>query len=180
MSREKALQHPELQPDKPDESDHENSGDEASNEAGNLPSDDEEPITRDYVMSLVPRNNRPARYKAKKVADEMDSLRSRIAILERENAGFKAEKEVREKTTRRRAIPNPNAEFTTMFEIGQKDFTVEALEELPQPQKRRKVAAVEVEVEPEEVDDEASEAEVEPQRTGRGGRQIRRPARYGD
>jgi hypothetical protein len=45
-------------------------------------------------MSLVPRDNRPARYKAKKVADKIKRLYSQITILERENIGFKAEKEV--------------------------------------------------------------------------------------
>jgi hypothetical protein len=180
ISRKKALQHLEIQPDKPDKLDHKNSGNKASNKAGNPFSDDKEPITKDYVMNLVPRNNRPAKYKAKKVADKIDSLCSRIAILERENAGFKAEKEVREKTTCRRTIPNRNAEFTTIFEIGQKDFTIEALKELSRPQKRRKVAAVKVKVEPEEVDDKASEAKVRPQRTRREGRQIQRPARYGN
>jgi hypothetical protein len=109
------LQHPECKPDQPNEPDRENSGDEASVEAAEPSSDEEESITRDYVMSLVPRNDRPARYKAKRVADEIDSLRSRIALLENENHGLKVEKEVREKTKRRKAIPNPNAEFMTMF-----------------------------------------------------------------
>ena len=67
-----------------------------------------------------------------------------------------------------------------MFEIGEKDFTVEALEEIPRPQKRRKVAAVEVEETPEDNNHVPSEAEIEPQRIGRGGRAIRRPARYAD
>lgn len=84
-------------------------------------------------MSLVPRNDRPAKYEAKKVANKMDGLGSQIAILERDNAGFETEREVREKTTRRNAIPNPNAECTTMFVIGKIDFTVEMLEEFLRP-----------------------------------------------
>ncbi|KAH8762143.1 hypothetical protein F5883DRAFT_524145 [Diaporthe sp. PMI_573] len=66
------------------------------------------------------------------------------------------------------------------FWIGKKDLIVEALEEEPRPQKRRKVAQVEVEVEPEEDEEDASEPEIMEERIGRGGRKVRRPARYDD
>jgi len=117
-------------------------------------------VTRDYVLSLAQRDDRMARYRAKKVADEIDLLRAQVALLERENACLKAKKEVREKIKRWKGIPNPNAEFMTIFEIGDKNFTIEALDVLPRPFKCRKVAVVEVENEEEEDDQDTSEPEV--------------------
>lgn len=67
-----------------------------------------------------------------------------------------------------------------MFEIGDKDLTIQALEEEPRPQKCRRVAAAQVEVEPDDDEEGASEPEVEEPRVGRSGRAIKRPAGYAD
>lgn len=187
ISREKALQHPEIQPDRSPEpeipeaesSDEDSDSDDTRSESS-IEEVDENYVTRDYVLSLGQREDRTARYKAKRIADEIDSLRAQVALLERENAGLKAEKEVREKTKRRKGIPNPNQEFITMFEIGDKNLTTEALDALPRPQKRQKVAVVEVEEEEEDDDEVASEPEVLEQVVARSGRAIRRPARFAD
>jgi hypothetical protein len=184
ISRQKALEHPEIRPEGIEEPENQVSKPESSDDEAGRESSIEEVgedfVTRDYVMSLVPREDRSARYKARNVADEIDNLRAQVALLERENFGLKQEKEAREKTKRRKGIPNPNAEFMTMFEIGDKDLTREALDALPRPQKRQKVVVVEDEDEPEEEVEDEDEPEVLGERIGRGGRKIRRPARYDD
>jgi hypothetical protein len=88
------LQFLEIKPDQPNEPEQENSGDAANVEAAESSSEEEEAITRDYVMNMAPRNNLPARYTAKRIADELDSFWSRIALLENENNGLKFEREV--------------------------------------------------------------------------------------
>lgn len=184
ISRKKAFQHPEIQPDRAPEleievSEEDSDSDDTRSESS-IEEVDENYMTRDYVLSLAPQENRTARYKAKKIANEINDLRARVALLERENAGLKAEKEVREKTKRRKGIPNPNQEFITMFEIGNKNLTTEALDALPRPQKRQKVAAVEVEEEEEDDGEVASEPEVLDQIVARSGRAIRRLAKFAD
>jgi hypothetical protein len=154
ISRAKALRHPEIKPDK-----------EERGISQPLPEaedgENEEPITRQYVLSLAQGGNALERHKARRIASEIEDLRARISFLEEENAAHKEREDLTLKTKKRKAIPNPNRKFMSIHEILSQGGSLEDLEAQDQPQKRpRKGANIEVPVD-EDDDEEEPESGID-------------------
>lgn len=102
------------------------------------------------MIGLAKPQDRQQRIAVRKVANELDDLRARNALLERENAGLKVRIIELTKTKKKRPVPNPNKRFMSFGEINRAGGTIEDLEEEVPARKRRKTAVVAV-VEPEVV-----------------------------
>lgn len=188
ISRTKALQHPEIGEDsdiqpQPDE-------DEALVEPIQAGSEAEEDlIDRAYVIGLAKPQDRQQRIAARKVANELDDLRARNALLERENAGLKVRIKELTKTKKKRPVPNPNKRFMSFGEINRAGGTIEDLEEEVPARKRRKTAVVAV-VEPEVVveneagssagEEDEGDYTIPAEIRTRSGRTARRSRRFDD
>lgn len=183
MSREKALQHAEIQPDKP----------EVNNIYDPLVPLAATPVDRRFIMGLVDPTDRDARAKAKLVADELDKLRALNAILAKDNAAYKLKEEVKSRTKKRKAVPQPAKKWRSATSLLAKGYTIEQLSEQtgeafgeaePEPKRARKSLVVVVEDEEESSSSSSSEDDEEPQlelkRSTRTRASIQKPRRYID
>lgn len=112
VSRQKALRHPEIRPNKPGrEVDTPRTAQEEEE------SEEAEPVNHQFIMNLSKGRNLTDRVSIRRIADEVDQLQACVAFLERENTALKAEKEADQQTKKRRAIPNPTQKFPQEIEI---------------------------------------------------------------
>lgn len=167
ISRQKALNHPEIQPDK------------EKRNAETMAADSEpenEPVNRQFIIAMS-QENPHQKYKLRRVANEIENLQARIAFLEQENTEMKAREDAQAGTKKRRAVPNPNKRFMTIHDILSKGGSIEDLEKKPVPQKNSVVAEEEdiYGVSDEEIDENIP-AEIQT----RSDRSIRKPTRYED
>jgi hypothetical protein len=167
VNRQKALSHPEIQPDREKRN--------AEAMAADLELEDD-PVDRQFIMAMA-RENPHQRYKFRRLADEFDTLQARIALLEQENAEMKAREDARAGTKKRRAVPNPNKKFMSIHDILSKGGSVEDLEE---ERKAEEPIVVEAEEDIYGVSDEEIDEDIPSEIQTRSGRAVKRPTRYGD
>lgn len=160
ISRQKALEHPEIQPDK------------EKRVAEAMATYNDDPVNRQFIIAMS-RENPQQRYKFRRLAEEFDNLQARIALLEQENAEMKARENTQAGTKKRRAVPSPNKKFMSIHDILSKGGSVEDLQEGVKP-------ADMVEVEDHEEIDEEVEDNIPDEIQTRSGRTVQKPARYED
>lgn len=143
INRQEALHHDEIQADTPANApiaDLEQSGSESGCE--------DAPVTRDFIMGLlVPRDDRDKRAAAKRVADSWTDLTTENALLKTQLASYQGKEEQRNKTQKKRKVPNPTDGFEMMADIVAKGGTIETLEREPQraPKRQKRAPAAVVE-----------------------------------
>lgn len=178
VSRAKALRHPEIGEDSVDPPEVCEAEEDLKDEV----------MDHGYIMGLADPQDHAQRLTARKIATEFDSLRARIALLERENTGLQMKVKELTKTKKKRPVPNPNKRFIAIAEIGQSGGFIEDLEEeRPAPKRRKKepeIIVVDkseeemVETSEDEEDDEV--VEVQPEIRTRSGRTVVQNSRYLD
>lgn len=167
VSRQKAKNHPEIQPDK------------EKRNAKAMATDSEpenDPVNRQFIMALS-RENPHQRYKFRQIADEFESLQARIAFLKQENAKIKAREDAQASTKKRRAVPNPNKKFISIHDILSKGGSIEDLEEGLKPEEN---SVVKEQEDIYGVSNEEIEEDIPAEIQTRSGRNIRKPTRYVD
>lgn len=111
-------------------------------------------------------------------------MQARIALLEQENAEFRAQEAAQTSTKKRRTIPNPNQKFMSIHEILSKGESVEDLKENLQVEEEAEKELVAEEEDIYGVSDEEQNAQDEAEIPGevitRSGRAVNKPARYMD
>lgn len=169
--------HPEIQPDKIEPS------------LAAPESEEDEPVTRQYIMKIVRNENEPGRrWDLKRVADKLDDQATEIALLQARIKEFEDRDALEAETTSRRkpiSKPNPTERFARLSDILASQSTVQGLNAEPRRAKEARiepVVAAEEVVENEEGEEQFDGEEdilVDPvQAFSSRGRELRKNRRY--
>jgi hypothetical protein len=170
ISRRKALLHPEIQPDKK-----ETTPASEIHRDGHLDSDNT-PKTSRHIRDLGKNKSPSTRRRYSVISKGFEAQESKIASLSTRIASLEEEVGRLSRGKKRKAIPNPNKKFMTLFEA------LVAEETISEPmQASKEMGAVEDVIEVggmQEDESSNSEAEELPVIRTRTGREVKRPRKY--
>jgi hypothetical protein len=170
VSRQKALKHPEIQPDK------KSVADQFKTPSPPQVHSDDMPTTSRQVRDQARHRSHPTRKKYRKIAKGLEDLEMKVAVQNERIAGLEEQMAQVRRGRKRKAVPNPNRRFMALAEAL---ATGEAL-----PDSMEAEIEVDVDEEAELVievgirsgeESEGSDMETEHCQRTRSGRKVKRP-----